>query len=87
MDEALLLPLTETPVNEELLGAIHARLSGKRITGAEEIVEQAVRAGGVTVFPGWEFYAPVAGADHTLFDLLPHAAVLVDEPDVLRSRA
>ena len=33
VDEALLLPLTETPVSEELLGAVHARLSGKRITG------------------------------------------------------
>ena len=85
VDEAVLLPLTETPVNEEVLGAIHARLSGKRITGTEDIVEKAVRAGGVTVFPGWEFYAPVAGADHTLFDLLPNAAVLVDEPEVLRS--
>ena len=52
VDEALLLPLTETPVSEELLGAVHARLSGKRITGNEEIIEQAVRAGGVTVFPG-----------------------------------
>ena len=39
VDEALLLPLTETPVSEELLGAIHARLSGKRITGDEEIIE------------------------------------------------
>src|SRR5438445_11046861 len=37
VDEALLLPLTETPVNEQLLGAIHTRLSGKRITGAEQI--------------------------------------------------
>jgi transcription-repair coupling factor (superfamily II helicase) len=84
LDEALLLPLTETPVSEDLLGAIHARLSGKRITGAEEVVEQAVRAGGVTVFPGWEFYAPVAGADRSLFDLLPHALVLTDEPDTLK---
>jgi len=81
VDEALLLPLTETPVGEELLGAIHTRLSGKRITGAEEVVEQAVRAGGVTVFPGWEFYAPVAGANSTVFDLLPNALVLVDEPE------
>src|SRR6266699_6832337 len=40
VDEAILLPLTETPVSDDLLGAIHARLSGKRITGAEEIVEQ-----------------------------------------------
>ena len=85
MDEALLLPLTETPVSDHLLGAIHTRLSGKRIAGTEEIVEAAVRSGGVTVFPGWEFYAPVAGADRTVFDLLPHAAVLLDEPDLLRT--
>ncbi len=84
VDEALLLPLTETPVSEELLGAIHARLSGKRIGGAQELVEQAVRSGGVAVFPGWEFYAPVAGADHSLFDLLPQAVVLTDEPDNLK---
>ena len=86
IDEALLLPLTETPVTDRLLGAIHTRLSGKRIAGTtEEIVEAAVRSGGVTVFPGWEFYAPVAGSDRTVFDLLPRAAVLLDEPDLLRS--
>jgi len=85
MDEALLLPLTETPVSDQLLGAIHTRLSGKRLTGTEEVVEAAVRAGGVTVFPGWEFYAPVAGADRTVFDLLPRAAVLLDEADLLRA--
>jgi transcription-repair coupling factor (superfamily II helicase) len=84
VDEALLLPLTETPVSEELLGAVHARLSGKRITGNEEIIEQAVRAGGVTVFPGWEFYTPVAGANHTVFDLLPRSLVMTDEPDSLK---
>src|SRR6201987_760437 len=85
IDEALLLPLTETPVNEQLLGAIHTRLSGRRIAGNEEIVEASIRSGGVPVFPGWEFYAPVAGADRTVFELLPHAAVLLDEPDLLRS--
>jgi transcription-repair coupling factor (superfamily II helicase) len=84
-DEALLLPLTETPVSEELLGAVHARLSGKRITGNEEIIEQAVRSGGVTVFPGWEFYAPVAGANHTVFDLLPRALVLTNEMEALKA--
>ena len=89
VDEALLLPLTETPVSDHLLAAIHTRLSGKRISGSgepgsQEIVEAAVRGGGVTVFPGWEFYAPVAGADRTIFDLLPRAAVLLDEPDELR---
>src|SRR3981081_135335 len=84
VDEALLLPLTETPVSEHLLGAIHTRLSGRRITGAEEVVEQAVRSGGVTVFPGWEFYAPVAGADSDLLGLVPHAAVIADEPESLK---
>src|SRR5438552_6439125 len=76
VDEAVLLPLTETPVHEDLLGAIHVRLSGKRISGAEEIVKQAVRGGGVTVFPGWELYAPVAAADRTVFELLPESRVL-----------
>src|SRR5579871_480747 len=85
IDEALLLPLTETPVSDQLLGAIHTRLSGKRIEGNEEIVEAAIRSGGVTVFPGWEFYAPVAGADRTVFDLLPRSTVLLDEPDALRA--
>jgi transcription-repair coupling factor (superfamily II helicase) len=90
MDEALLLPLTETPVSDQLLGAIHTRLSGKRIAGSgtpgsEEVVEAAVRAGGVTVFPGWEFYAPIAGAELSVFDLLPRAAVILDEPDLLRA--
>jgi transcription-repair coupling factor (superfamily II helicase) len=84
LDEALLLPLTETPVSEELLGAIHARLSGKRITGSEEIVEAAIRSGGVTTFPGWEFYAAVAGAESSVFDLLPRAAVLFDEAEQLK---
>src|SRR5271166_3269040 len=61
VDEALLLPLTETPVSDHLLAAIHTRLSGKRIAvseklasgepGSQEIVEAAIRAGGVTVFP------------------------------------
>jgi transcription-repair coupling factor (superfamily II helicase) len=83
VDEALLLPLTETPVSEHLLGAIHTRLSGKRITGSEEVVEAAVRAGGVNVFPGWEFYTPVAGATNTIFDLIPGAVVLRDEPEQL----
>src|SRR5215472_16340217 len=81
VDEALLLPLTETPVREDLLGAIHVRLSGKRITGNEEVIEQAIRSGGVTVFPGWEFYAPVARESRSLFDLLPNAVVLTDERD------
>jgi transcription-repair coupling factor (superfamily II helicase) len=84
-DEAVLLPLSETPVSEELLGTIHARLSGKRVSGSEEIIEQAVRSGGASVFPGWEFYAAIAGSAGTIFDLLPNASVIVDEPDLLKS--
>jgi transcription-repair coupling factor (superfamily II helicase) len=83
VDEVLLLPLTETPVTEELLGSINARLSGKRIAGSPEAVEQAARDSGAGVFPGWEFYAPVAGADRSIFDLLPEARVLLDEPEAL----
>jgi len=83
VDEALLLPLTETPVTEELLGSINARLSGKRITGSPEIVEQAARDSGAGVFPGWEFYAPLAGADRSIFGLLPEARVILDEPEAL----
>jgi transcription-repair coupling factor (superfamily II helicase) len=84
-DEAVLLPLSETPVSEDLLGVIHARLSGKRISGSEEIIEQALRSAGVTVFPGWEFYASVAGEAGTIFDLLPNASLIADEPDLLKS--
>jgi transcription-repair coupling factor (superfamily II helicase) len=83
VDEALLLPLTETPVTQELLGSINARLSGKRITGSAEVVEQAMRDSGAGVFPGWEFYAPVAGADRCIFALLPDARVILDEPEAL----
>jgi transcription-repair coupling factor (superfamily II helicase) len=80
VDEVALLPLTETPVREELLAAIHARLSGSRLVGSDEAIAEAVAAGGVSVFPGWEFYAPVAGAGSHLFDLPGDALVLVDEP-------
>jgi transcription-repair coupling factor (superfamily II helicase) len=83
VDEAVLLPLTETPVNEELLGAINARLSGKRIAGTAEAVEQAARESGAGVFPGWEFYAPVAGSDRTIFSMIPEARVILDEPELL----
>jgi transcription-repair coupling factor (superfamily II helicase) len=84
VDTALLLPLTETPVHEELLGAIHVRLSGKRVTGTDDAVQQAIRSGGVTVFPGWEFYAPVARETRSLFDLMPRALLLIDEPETLK---
>jgi transcription-repair coupling factor (superfamily II helicase) len=82
-DEATLLPLTETPVEEDTLAAINARLSGHRIAGEGKAVEEAVRYSGVSVFPGWELYAPVAGAKETFFNLLAGATVVLDEPDTL----
>ena len=36
LDEALLLPLTETPVSERLLSAVHTRLSGNRMASSED---------------------------------------------------
>ncbi len=83
-DEIVLLPLTETPVQEQTLAAINARLSGERLAGSEEMIERAVRDTGVSVFPGWEIYAPVAGATESFFDLLPGAAFILDEPDSLQ---
>jgi len=80
VDEVVLLPLTETPVNERVLGVIHSRLSGRRLTGSEIEIEHAMLATGASVFPGWEFYAPVAGSGQHLFDLFPSSLVLVDEP-------
>jgi len=83
-DDVVLLPLTETPVDEDTLAAINARLSGNRFTGDDEAVEEAVRSTGVSIFPGWELYAPVAGATQTLIDLLHGATVVLDEPELLR---
>jgi len=83
VDEVILLPLTENPVNEHVLGMIHSKLSGQRLTGSESEVEHAMVVTGATVFPGWEFYAPVAGSGQHLFDLLPNSSVIVDEPSAV----
>src|SRR5580700_4281027 len=71
LDETQLLPLTETPVTEHLLAAVHARLSRQRVEGAgseddEEMAVEMAAAGGVSVFPGWEFFSAVAGAEKSL---------------------
>ena len=86
VDEAVLLPLTETPINPRLLGTIHSRLSGQRLSGSDAEVEQAMLVTGATVFPGWELYSPVAGAGLHLFDLLPNNVVVVDEPPAVFAR-
>jgi transcription-repair coupling factor (superfamily II helicase) len=101
LDEALLLPLTEIPVTERLLAAVHARLTGARVHPADEdpsagtpvgagddvkLVEEAVVAGGVTVFPGWEFFAGVAGSTGSLLDLMPRCALFVEEPAMVKNQ-
>ncbi len=80
VDEAALLPLTPTPVTDEIVGPIHARLSGQRLAGSAQLLEETAVALGATVFPGWELYAPLAGGEHSFFELLPGAAIMVDEP-------
>lgn len=96
-DQALLLPLTETPVTEKLLGAINARLTrsgsaaGAVMEGGETPAELQThvqgRAADATVFPGWEFFAPVAGARSSLLDLLgPKVRVFVEEPAMVENQ-
>jgi transcription-repair coupling factor (superfamily II helicase) len=84
VDEVVLLPLMEMPVRQEVLTEIHARLSGARVEGTSDVVRSAFEQTGVTVFPGWEYYAN-AGAEHTLFDLLPQAVVFRDEPSAIEA--
>jgi transcription-repair coupling factor (superfamily II helicase) len=84
VDEIVLLPLTENPVREDVLTDVHARLSGARVQGTAEAVRDALAETGVTVFPGWEYYAN-AGAPNTLFDLMPNAVVFVDEPSAIEA--
>jgi transcription-repair coupling factor (superfamily II helicase) len=87
LDETQLLPLTETPVTEHLLAAVHARLSRQRVEGEdEEMAAEAAAAGGVSVFPGWEFFSCVAGADSTLLKLLPKCVLFVEEPAMVRNQ-
>ncbi|HVZ16641.1 MAG TPA: hypothetical protein VG897_05970, partial [Terriglobales bacterium] len=85
VDEVSLQPLTDTPVREETLAAINARLSAGRISGSEHDREDAIMATGVAVFPGWELYAPLAGPGLGIFDLLTNASVVINEPSAVKS--
>ncbi len=87
VDEAQLLPLTETPVTERLLGAVNGRLSQQRVDiENEEMAAEAAAAGGVSVFPGWEFFAAVAGAEQSLLKLARRSVLIVDEPAMVRNQ-
>ncbi|MGA8728512.1 MAG: transcription-repair coupling factor [Terracidiphilus sp.] len=91
LDETQLSPLTETPVTEHLLAAVHARLSRRRVAVEgvgedEEMAAEMAAAGGVSVFPGWEFFSSVAGAESHLLKLLPRSVLFVDEPAMVRNQ-
>ncbi len=100
LDHALLLPLTETPITDRILTAINARLTragiaGAAIEGGEEPTELlshvATRTGEATIFPGWEFFASVAGANQTLFDLLSASSptaprIFLEEPAMVKNQ-
>jgi transcription-repair coupling factor (superfamily II helicase) len=102
LDTALLLPLTEIPVTERVLEAINARLTrsgsaaAAKLDGGETPRELqthvSTRTGEATVFPGWEFFAPVAGATKSLLDLLSEATqgqqtrVFVEEPAMIKNQ-
>ena len=102
LDTALLLPLTEIPIKTDVLKAINARLTRSGTAAAAELeggetpaelqTHVATRTGDrggadATVFPGWEFFAPVAGATKTLVDLLgPQTRVFLEEPAMIKNQ-
>jgi transcription-repair coupling factor (superfamily II helicase) len=91
LDEAQISPLTETPVTEHLLAAVNARLSRQRVNIENEdedgeMAAEMAAAGGVSVFPGWEFFSSVAGAEIPLLKLLPKCALFVDEPAMVHNQ-
>src|SRR6202167_896927 len=91
LDEAQLLPLTEAPLTERLLAAVNGRLSRQRVeidgdSENDDLAAEAAAAGGVSVFPGWEFFTPVAGGERSLLTLLPRFALFVDEPGMVRNQ-
>ncbi len=87
LDEALLLPLTETPATGKMLAAIHARLSRQSLEedGGDDLADLAADQG-ATIFPGWEFFSAVAGAETYLLKLLPKCSLFVEEPGMVRNQ-
>ena len=91
LDEALLLPLTETPATEKMLAAVHAHLSRQRVHDADEdqVEDELSRLAadqGATIFPGWEFFSAIAGAETNLLKLLPRCSLFVEEPAMVRNQ-
>ncbi|HEV2646973.1 MAG TPA: transcription-repair coupling factor [Acidobacteriaceae bacterium] len=65
---------------------LHTHIASR--TGEHGVPDDAFyrRGGDATIFPGWEFFAPVAGAPLTLLDLLGSATrVIVEEPAMVKN--
>jgi transcription-repair coupling factor (superfamily II helicase) len=87
VEEVLLLPLTETPATAELLGKINARLTRKGTQSVELADGQQQSELGATIFPGWEFYAAVAGARSSLVELMgANTRVFIEEPAMVENQ-
>jgi transcription-repair coupling factor (superfamily II helicase) len=87
VEEVLLLPLTETPATEELLGKINARLTKKGTQSVELADGQPASELGATIFPGWEFYVAVAGARSSLVELMgANTRVFIEEPAMVENQ-
>jgi transcription-repair coupling factor (superfamily II helicase) len=89
LDDALLLPLNARLTRAGASDAASA--AALEIAGGEEPIELqthvSTRTGEATVFPGWEFFAPVAGATQTLLDLLgPTTRVFLEEPAMVKNQ-
>jgi len=90
IDEAVLLPLSETPMTGTLLAQVHTRLSPA--SGDDEDIEAqtASAAEETTIFPGWEFFAAAAaagaGRGKTVFDLIPKCRIFVEEPAMVQNQ-
>src|SRR5665213_1882705 len=87
VDEAVLLPLAETPMTKALIARVHTRMSGQRLEGESESLQEAIEAEGTNVFPGWEFFAAAAsGQQQTVFDLIPKCRIFVEEPGMVQNQ-
>jgi len=87
LDEAQLLPLTETPVTERLLAAVHGRLSRQRVEGEdEEMAADLAAAGGVSVFSGLGVLQCSGRGGSIAVDSAVQMRAFVEEPAMVRNQ-
>ena len=90
LDETQLLPLTETPVTERLLAAVHARLSRQRLeVKRPKTTRDGRRNGGGRRrqrLSGLGVFQLRGRGGESLLTLLPRCALFVDEPAMVRNQ-